>query len=48
MPKDPGSKNSAATEAGQHGPISFKQWPNAVTKAPQPLPGQGTKKSPAK
>jgi hypothetical protein len=44
MPKDPGPKNSASVEAGQHGPITFKEWPNAVTKAPQsPLPGQKKK-----
>jgi hypothetical protein len=30
----------------QHGPVTSKTWPNAVTKAPQPLPGQSGKKSP--
>jgi len=43
MPKDPGPKNSASVEAGQHGPITLKEWPNAVTQAPQKMPGQKKK-----
>jgi hypothetical protein len=32
----------------QHGPITVKTWPAKVLKAPQPLPGQTSKKSPKK
>jgi hypothetical protein len=32
----------------QHGPAQVKEWPAKVLPAPQPLPGQSTKKSPTK
>jgi hypothetical protein len=47
--EDPGPLLSPGGEQQQKdSPPQFKEWPNAVTPAPQQLPGQSTKKSPTK
>ena len=43
MPKSDSPYSTPNRE--QHGPVTVKQWPAKVLKAPQPVPGQSKKKA---